>query len=63
MNEISLILLIEGYNIQRLTENLLFYEHFLVKVMQQHVKRIIYHAQWNIYQKHKGGSTYKIQLM
>ena len=30
MNEISLILLIEGYNIQRLTENLLFYEHFLV---------------------------------
>lgn len=35
MNEISLILLIEGYNIQRLTENLLFYEHFLVIVKKK----------------------------
>lgn len=35
MNEISLILLIEGYNIQRLTENLLFYKHFLVIVKKK----------------------------
>lgn len=35
MNEISLILLIEGYNIQKLTENPLFYEHLLVKVKKK----------------------------
>lgn len=38
MNEISLILLIEGYNIQRLTENLLFYKHFLVIVKKKKKK-------------------------
>lgn len=35
MNEISLILLIEGYNIQKLTENPLFYEQLLVKVKKK----------------------------